>query len=85
MQTNLDRRSLRPIPIICHLLDPPPSFSLPTTFNGNKQREIEKRGFVSPMDGVIDWQNCAKALIQYDAHNQLTLRENATTTIPNLR
>jgi hypothetical protein len=32
MQTNLDRRGLRPIPIICHLLDPP-SFSLPTTFN----------------------------------------------------
>jgi hypothetical protein len=31
-QTNLDRRGLRPIPIICHLLDPPPSFSLPTTF-----------------------------------------------------
>jgi hypothetical protein len=31
-QTNLDRRGLRPIPIICHLLDPP-SFSLPTTFN----------------------------------------------------
>ncbi len=30
-QTNLDRRGLRPIPIICHLLDPP-SFSLPTTF-----------------------------------------------------
>jgi hypothetical protein len=22
-QTNLDRRGLRPIPIICHLLDPP--------------------------------------------------------------
>jgi hypothetical protein len=31
-QTNLDRSGLRPIPIICHLLDPP-SFSLPTTFN----------------------------------------------------
>jgi hypothetical protein len=31
MQTNLDRRGLRPIPIICHCLDPP-SFSLPTTF-----------------------------------------------------
>jgi hypothetical protein len=31
-QTNLQRRGLRPIPIICHLLDPP-SFSLPTTFN----------------------------------------------------
>jgi hypothetical protein len=31
-QTNLDRRGLRPIPIICHLLDPP-SFSLPTTIN----------------------------------------------------
>ena len=30
-QTNLNRRGLRPIPIICHLLDPP-SFSLPTTF-----------------------------------------------------
>jgi hypothetical protein len=30
-KTNLDRRGLRPIPIICHLLDPP-SFSLPTTF-----------------------------------------------------
>jgi hypothetical protein len=29
--TKLDRRGLRPIPIICHLLDPP-SFSLPTTF-----------------------------------------------------
>jgi hypothetical protein len=23
MQTNLDRRGLRPIPIICHCLDPP--------------------------------------------------------------
>jgi hypothetical protein len=34
MQTNLDRRGLRPIPIICHCLDPP-SFSLPTTFNKN--------------------------------------------------
>jgi hypothetical protein len=32
LQTNLDRRGLRPIPIICHRLDPP-SFSLPTTFN----------------------------------------------------
>jgi hypothetical protein len=31
-QTNLDRRGLKPIPIICHLLDPP-SFLLPTTFN----------------------------------------------------
>jgi hypothetical protein len=31
-QTNLDRLGQRPIPIICHLLDPP-SFSLPTTFN----------------------------------------------------
>ncbi len=31
MLTNLDRRGLRPIPIICHCLDPP-SFSLPTTF-----------------------------------------------------
>jgi hypothetical protein len=31
VQTNLHRRGLRPIPIICHLLDPP-SFSLPTTF-----------------------------------------------------
>ncbi len=30
-QTNLDRRGLKPFPIICHLLDPP-SFSLPTTF-----------------------------------------------------
>jgi hypothetical protein len=30
-QRNLDRRGLRPIPIICHLLDPP-FFSLPTTF-----------------------------------------------------
>jgi hypothetical protein len=30
-QTNLDRRGLRPIPIICHFLDPP-SFSIPTTF-----------------------------------------------------
>ncbi len=30
-QTNLDRRGLRPIPIICHLLDPL-SFSLLTTF-----------------------------------------------------
>ena len=30
-QTNLDRRGLRPIPIICHLLYPP-SFSLLTTF-----------------------------------------------------
>ncbi len=29
--TNLDRRRPRPIPIICHLPDPP-SFSLPTTF-----------------------------------------------------
>jgi hypothetical protein len=29
--TNLDRRGLRPIPVICHILDPP-SFSLPTTF-----------------------------------------------------
>ncbi len=34
MQTNLDRRGLRPIPIICHHLDPP-SFSLPTTFKPN--------------------------------------------------
>ncbi len=33
MQTNLDRRGLRPIPIICHCLDPP-SFSLPITFKG---------------------------------------------------
>jgi hypothetical protein len=32
MQTNLDRRGRRRIPIICHCLDPP-SFSLPTTFN----------------------------------------------------
>jgi hypothetical protein len=24
MQTNLDGRGLRPIPIICHCLDPPP-------------------------------------------------------------
>ncbi len=31
MQTNLDRCGLRPIPIICHCLDPP-SFSLLTTF-----------------------------------------------------
>jgi hypothetical protein len=31
-QTNLNRHDLRPIPIICHLLDLP-SFSLPTTFN----------------------------------------------------
>jgi hypothetical protein len=31
-QTNLYRRYPRPIPIICHLLDPH-SFSLPTTFN----------------------------------------------------
>jgi hypothetical protein len=31
MQTNLDRRGLGPIPIICHCLDPP-SFSLSTTF-----------------------------------------------------
>ncbi len=30
-QTYLDGRGLRPIPIMCHLLDPP-SFSLPTTF-----------------------------------------------------
>ena len=30
-QTNLDRRGLGPIPIICHCLDPP-SFSLSTTF-----------------------------------------------------
>jgi hypothetical protein len=30
-QTNLDRRGLRPIPIICHLLDPPP-FLVTTTF-----------------------------------------------------
>jgi hypothetical protein len=33
-QTNLDRRGLRPIPIIYHLLDPP-SFLLPTTFNAS--------------------------------------------------
>jgi hypothetical protein len=37
MQTNLDRRGLRPIPIICHLLGPP-SYSLPTTF---KEEERE--------------------------------------------
>ncbi len=30
-KTNLDRHGPRPIPIICHLPDPP-SFSLPTTF-----------------------------------------------------
>jgi hypothetical protein len=35
-QTNLDRHGLRPIPIICHLLDPP-SFSLPTTFQRTMQ------------------------------------------------
>jgi hypothetical protein len=33
-QTNLDRRGLKPIPIICHLPGPP-SFSLPTTFNAD--------------------------------------------------
>ncbi len=32
-KTNLDRHGQRPIPIICHLPDPP-SFSLPTTFKG---------------------------------------------------
>jgi hypothetical protein len=43
MQTNLDRHGLRPIPIICHLLDPP-SISLPTTF---KQQEEELKQMVS--------------------------------------
>jgi len=33
-QTNLDRRALWQLPIICHLLDPP-SFSLPITFKLN--------------------------------------------------
>ncbi len=39
--TNLDRRGLRPIPIICHLLDPP-SFSLPTTFKACCYRKLTK-------------------------------------------
>ena len=43
MQTNLDRRGLRTIPIICHNLDPP-SFSLPTTFKGTGSRQPESRG-----------------------------------------
>jgi hypothetical protein len=34
-QTNLNRRRPRPIPIICHVPDPP-SFSLPATFNAKK-------------------------------------------------
>jgi hypothetical protein len=34
IQTNLDRRGLRPIPIICHLLDPPLScYRLPLSIH----------------------------------------------------
>ena len=39
-QTNLDRHGLRPIPIICHLLDPP-TFSLPSTFKHFFSVDIE--------------------------------------------
>jgi hypothetical protein len=51
MQTNLDRRGLRPIPIICHLLDPP-SFSLPTTFKGIVSRE-ELNGYKNKLNFFI--------------------------------
>jgi hypothetical protein len=44
-QTNLDRRGLRPIPIICHFLDPP-SFSLPTTFKGFIYKILFKMSFL---------------------------------------
>jgi hypothetical protein len=39
-QTNLDRRGLRPIPIICHLLDPPPlsRYRLPLTSESNAKQ-----------------------------------------------
>jgi hypothetical protein len=36
-QTNLDRRGLKSLPFIFHLLDPP-SFSLPTTFKAYRYK-----------------------------------------------
>jgi hypothetical protein len=45
-QTNINRRSPRPIPIICHFHDPP-SFSLTTTFNANKFGEYLRKNTFS--------------------------------------
>jgi hypothetical protein len=58
-QTNLDGRGLRPIPIICHLLDPPPlsRYRLPLTYAVGCIRSLPVVGYL--LDKYAPPHQCA--------------------------